>query len=99
VVLRTRSASETISARFLAPGAAIIVDSRSTSGTISRIMRGLISYLFLICLAVVVFGISLAIVRILHWPALSYVVIAPIWITVLIVLVMVARVTFNRGRG
>ena len=60
-------------------------------------MRGLIFYLVLLGSAVVVFGISLAILWTLHWSVLSCVVIVPVWISLLTLLVMVARVTFKRS--
>ena len=62
-------------------------------------MRGPVLYLVLLCLAVVVVGISLAILRYLHWSAFSYVIIIPIWVTILAVLVMVAKVTFKGSRS
>jgi hypothetical protein len=62
-------------------------------------MRGLVLCLVLFALAAVVVGISLAVLRYLHWSVLSYVLIVPIWIAVFVVLVMVARVTFKRSHN
>jgi len=52
----------------------------------------------LLALAVVVVGISFAIMRNLHQPLLVYVIVMPIWVTLLVILVMVARVTFKKGQ-
>ena len=60
-------------------------------------MRRFALYLLLLALAVVVFGISLAILRTLDWSVLSCIAIVPVWISLLAVLVIVARVTFKRG--
>jgi len=49
-------------------------------------------YLVLLGLAVVVVGISFAILQYLHWSVLAWVVVVPIWVTVLAVMVMVWRV-------
>jgi hypothetical protein len=55
-------------------------------------MRHSTFYLALLALAGLVGGISLDILRYLHWLVLSYVVIVPVWITLPTVLVPVARV-------
>jgi hypothetical protein len=61
------------------------------------IMRRFLLYLALLGLALVVVGISLAIVRSLHSPILLYVLFIPMWVAVLAILVAVAKVTFGRG--
>jgi hypothetical protein len=52
----------------------------------------------LLALAVVVVGISFALMRNLHQPLLVYVIVMPVWMTVLVILVMVGRVTFKKGQ-
>jgi hypothetical protein len=61
-------------------------------------MRRLALFLALLVVAVAVVGISLALMRTLHSLTLSYILIAPIWFTVLAVLVMVARAAFRGGQ-
>ena len=61
-------------------------------------MRRLVLYLVLLGLAVVVVGISFAVLRYLHWSMLSWVVVVPIWITVLAVMIMVWRVMPKMSR-
>ena len=61
-------------------------------------MRRLLLFMGLIVLAVAVVGISFALMRTLHSLTLSYILIAPIWFTVLAVLVMVARAAFRSGQ-
>jgi hypothetical protein len=62
-------------------------------------MRHSAFYCALLALAVLVGGISREILQYLHSSVLACVVIVPVWITVVTVLVMVARVTFKRSRG
>jgi len=61
-------------------------------------MRRIVLFSLLLALAVVVVGISFAIMRNLHQPLLVYVIVMPIWVTLLVILVMVARVTFKKGQ-
>jgi Na+-translocating ferredoxin:NAD+ oxidoreductase RnfD subunit len=63
-----------------------------------RIMRHSVFYCALLALAVLVGGISLEILRYLHWSIPAYVVIVPIWISVLVITVTVGLVTFTRGQ-
>jgi CHASE2 domain-containing sensor protein len=70
----------------------------TASGRIVRSMRRLVLYLVLLGLAVVVVGISFAVLRYLHWSMLSWVVVVPIWITVLAVMIMVWRVMPKMSR-
>jgi len=58
-------------------------------------MGRLVLYLVLLALAVGVVGISLAILRDLHWSVLAWAVVVPIWITVLAVMFVAYRVTLN----
>jgi O-antigen/teichoic acid export membrane protein len=60
-------------------------------------MRRIALFSLLLALAVVVVGISFALMQNLHQPILAYVIVMPIWVTLLVILAMVARVTF-RGR-
>jgi hypothetical protein len=60
-------------------------------------MRRFALFMALLVVAVAVFGFSFALMRTLHSLTLSYILIAPIWFTVLAVLVMVARAAL-RGR-
>ncbi len=60
-------------------------------------MRLRAPFLILLALAVAVVGISLALMRALHSLTVSYILIAPIWFTVLAVLVMVGRAAFRGG--
>jgi O-antigen/teichoic acid export membrane protein len=60
-------------------------------------MRRIALFSLLLALAVVVVGISFALMRNLHQPLLVYVIVMPIWVTLLVILAMVARLTF-RGR-
>jgi hypothetical protein len=48
-------------------------------------------FLIVSAFAGVIVGISLLILRMLHWAVLSYILIVPIWITVVAVLVLVAQ--------
>ena len=56
------------------------------------------SWLLLLALALAVVGFSFAILRNLHWSALTFVLIIPIWIALLPILVMLAPVTFRKSR-
>ena len=58
-------------------------------------MRQVALFLVLLALAVVVVGITVAILRILHHPILAYALLIPIWGGVLATLIMVARVKFR----
>jgi heme/copper-type cytochrome/quinol oxidase subunit 2 len=58
-------------------------------------MRRIALYLVLLAVALAVVGISLALMRKLHSLTLSYILIAPIWFTVLAVLGIVARAAFR----
>ena len=62
-------------------------------------MRRLALFLALLVVAAAVVGISLALMRALHSLTLSYILIAPIWIVVLAVLVMVARAALRGGQN
>jgi len=62
------------------------------------IMRRIALFSLLLVLAGVVVGISFALMRNLHQPILVYIIVMPIWVTVLAVLIMVARVTFKRSQ-
>jgi peptidoglycan/LPS O-acetylase OafA/YrhL len=66
--------------------------------TFTAIMRRLALFLALLVVAVAVVGISFALMRTLHSLTLSYILIAPIWFTVLGVLVIVARAAFRGGQ-
>ena len=61
-------------------------------------MRRFALFSLLLALAVVVVGISFALIRNIHQPLLVYVIVMPIWVTLLVILVMVARVTFKKGQ-
>ena len=67
----------------------------TTSVRINPIMRRFGLYLVLLALALVVVGISVAILRVLHHSIPLYVLLIPIWVTVLVVLVRVAWVTLR----
>ena len=58
-------------------------------------MRRILLFFALFALALIVVGISFAILQSLHRSILLYVLFIPIWVTVLAVLVKVARVTFR----
>ena len=61
-------------------------------------MRRVALFSLLLALAVVVVGISFALMRNLHQPLLVYVIVMPIWATLLAILAMVGRVTFKKGQ-
>jgi len=61
------------------------------------IMRQFAFYVVLIALAACVVRISLAILRTLRHSMLLYVVLIPIWVTMLATLLIVARVLFKRS--
>ena len=65
------------------------------SDRILPIMRLFFSFLALLALALVVGGVSFAILRSQHRLILLYVLFIPIWVTVLPVLVKVAWATFG----
>jgi len=65
-----------------------LFDSGSMSGKITHIMRRIALFSLLLVLAVVVVGISFALMRNLKQPLLVYVILMPVW-----------RVTFKSGRG
>jgi hypothetical protein len=62
-------------------------------------MRRLALFLALLVVAVAVVGISVSVIRTLHSLFLSYIFIAPIWFTVLAVLVMTARAALSGGQN
>lgn len=62
-------------------------------------MRRVVLHFALLALALVVVGISFAILRSLHRSILLYVLFIPMWLTVLAVLVKVARATFRGGQN
>jgi cytochrome c oxidase subunit IV len=61
-------------------------------------MRRIALFSLLLALAVVVVGISFALLRNLQQPLLVYVIVMPILVTLLVILVMVGRVTFKKGQ-
>jgi len=61
-------------------------------------MRRFALFSLLLALAVVVVGISFSLMRNLHQPLLVYVIVMPIWVTLLVILVMVGRATFKKGQ-
>ena len=61
-------------------------------------MRRVVLFSLLLALALVVGGISFALMRNLHQPLLVYVIVMPIWVTLLVILVMVGRATFKKGQ-
>jgi hypothetical protein len=69
------------------------------SDTIIPIMRRFLSFFALFALALVVVGISLAILRFLHRSILLYVLFIPIWLTILAVLVKVAWATLRASQN
>jgi len=62
-------------------------------------MRRFLLYLALLTLALVVVGISFAILRSLHRSPLLYVLFIPMWVTVLAVLVKVAWATLRGSQS
>lgn len=62
-------------------------------------MRRFLLYLALLTLALVVVGISFAILRSLHRSPLLYVLFIPMWVTVLAVLVKVAWTTLRGSQN
>jgi hypothetical protein len=61
-------------------------------------MRRIALFSLLLALAVVVVGITFALMRNLHQPLLASVIVMPVLVTLLVILVMVGRVAFKKGQ-